>query len=131
MTTLTLSTSSLLSKWGFNDGSPFEDVEEWFHDSHGAPPMGHCNCGFSDLGVDDAALLRALVERFVLPALDQRVEIIEVETSHNPVRASKVDGVDVEDCWYDPHARVTLTPETVEVPYETVIEVAARLGGAS
>jgi hypothetical protein len=29
--------------------------------------------------------------------------------------------VNVEDAWYDPYARVTLTPDSVEVSYDDVL----------
>ncbi len=128
---LYLFSSSLLSKWGFDDGDPFDDIEDWWHNQHGSPPMGHCNCGFYDLGVDARVLLPELVRRFLLPALDQAVELVDIETSHNPIRASTVDGVDVEDAWYESRARVTLTPDCVEVPYSVVVEVAAELRAGS
>jgi hypothetical protein len=128
---LILVTSGLLSKWGFDDGDPFDDVEEWWHNQHGTGLMRHCACGFFDLGVDSAALLATLVRRFVLPVLDQRVELVDIETSHNPIRASTVDGVDVEDAWYDSAARFTLTPDCVEIPYSTVVEIAAEMRAGS
>jgi hypothetical protein len=124
---LYLFSHALLSKWGFDDGDPFDEVEDWWHNQHGTGPMGHCDCGFFDLGVDARVLLPELVRRFLLPALDQAVELVDIETSHNPIRASKVNGVDVEGAWYESSPAVVLTPESVVVPYSTVVEVAAEL----
>lgn len=124
---LWLLSSSLLSKWGFDDGDPFDDVEDWWHNQHGTGPMRHCDCGFFDLGVDARVLLPELVRRFLLPVLDQAVELVDIETSHNPIRASTVDGVDVEGFWYETRPGVVLTPDAVEVPFSTVVEVAREL----
>jgi hypothetical protein len=128
---LRLFPQGLLSKWGFDDGDPFDEVAEWFHNQHGEPRMGHCDCPNFDLGVDDRALLVEVVKRFVLPVLDQRVEVEVIETIHNPIRACSVDGAPIPDAVHygqlpDP---VTLTPDVVEVPYSTVVEVAAELHG--
>lgn len=127
-------TRGLLSKWGFDDGDPFDDVEEWWHNQHGTGPMRHCDCGFFDLGVDARELLCVLVRRLVLPVLDQRVQVVEIETSHNPIRAEVVDGVPLpEDAWYRVHGPEVpkLTPDCVEIPYSVIVEVAAELRAGS
>jgi hypothetical protein len=133
VTTLHLSTRGLLSKWGFDDGDPFDEVAEWFHDRHGEPVMGHCDCGFFDLGVDDRELLVAVVRRFVLPVLDQRVEVEVIETCHNPIRATSIDGAPVDD---EVHYNrlpepAEITPDSVAVPYEEIVRLAAGLRAAA
>lgn len=125
--TLILFSSCLLSKWGFDDGHPFETITEWYHEQHGDGPMNHCECPTFDLGVSDHALLRLLVRRHLLPAFEQRVELVEIVTSHNPIRASKVDGLDVEQCWYNRQPEPTLTPDSVEIPYEDVLRAVDEL----
>lgn len=125
--TLILVSASLLSKWGFDDGDPFEAFTDWYHDQHSDGPMRHCNCKSLDLGVSDHDLLRLLVRRHLVPALDQRVELVDIETSHNPVRATKVDGVDVEECWYGRAPTPTLTPDAVEIAYEDVLKAIEEL----
>lgn len=129
--TLTLLSSSLLSKWGFGDGDPFEAFTDWYHERHGEGLMGHCNCKSLDLGVGDDDLLRHLVRRYLVPALDQEVELVDIETSHNPIRASKVDGVDVEECWYGRQPEPTLTPDAVTIPYADVMRAIEELRGAA
>lgn len=90
--------------------------------------MRHCDCERSDLGVDDRQLLCALVRQCLLPVLDQHVEVVEIETSHNPIRASTVDGVRVpEEVWYGDAPGPTLTPESVEIPYDVILQIAAGL----
>lgn len=129
--TLILVSASLLSKWGFGDGDPFEAFTDWYHDRHGDGLMRHCNCKSLDLGVSDDDLLRLLVRRYLVPALDQRVELVDIETSHNPVRATKVDGVDVEECWYGAAPAPALTPDAVEIPYEDVLKAVDELRRAA
>jgi hypothetical protein len=72
-----LRSADLYSKWGFADGDlmmdlMFEEVRD-YHDA-----------------------LVAVVERLLLPKLHQKVVLFTMETSHNPVRAQRVDGVEVE-----------------------------------
>jgi len=126
---LHLFTRGLLSKWGFDDGDPFDEVAEWFHDSHGVPPMGHCDCPSFDLGVDDRVLLVELVKRRVLPVLDQRVEVEVIETIHNPIRACSIDGVPVDDevHYNRAPAPAEITPDSVAVSYADVVALAAEL----
>lgn len=128
---LILFSSGLLSKFGFGDGDPFEAITEWYHDQHGEGLMRHCDCPSFDLGVSDDDLLRLLVRRYLVPALDQRVELVDIETSHNPVRASRVDGVDVEECWYGRQPEPTLTPEDVEISYADVLRAVEELRAAA
>lgn len=110
---LWLNSDSLLSKWGFDDGSPFDDFIDWCEDN------GHPRPEYAR----EDELLRTLVRTHLVPALDQRVELVEIETSHNPIRARTVDGVDVEDCWSYPYTAEgpTLTPDGVYVPFTDVL----------
>ncbi len=79
---------SLLSKWGFWDG----DMPEQVWDRIDAEELGYEN-------VDWHTVLRSLVRRYLLPELARhhQVEVYDIETNHNPIRASIVDGTLVND----------------------------------
>lgn len=129
MTTLILFTDGLLSKWGFDDGDPFDPVYEWFHEQHGDSLMNHCDCPTFDLGVDDRELLVELVKRHVLPVLDQRLEVEVIGTIHNPIRACSIDGVPVPDevHYGQMEAPAAITPDALAVSYEQIVALAAEL----
>lgn len=107
---LTLFSTGLLSKWGFSDGDlPDEiwdilderghhDAEEHWHD-----------------------VLTQLVETRLVPTLDQTIELVTLETSHNPVRAYSVDGR-VIDHTAD-NDDIVLTPDSVDVPLSEVVDL--------
>ena len=113
---LTLVSDGLLSKWGFNDGDAPCCVLEWLEEN------GH---GWS---IDWHSVLAKLVEDYLVPVLDQKVELAFICTNHNPVRARTVDGQDVEECWFSRQLEPELTPETVDVPMTVVLGVALELG---
>jgi hypothetical protein len=52
---------------------------------------------------------------------------VNIETAHNPIRASTVDGMNVEGCWAGPQPEPELTPEYVEIPMAEVARAAAAL----
>ena len=113
---VTLFSSGLLSKHGFGDG---DAPDEW---------LDYCD----DHGIDlpPAAwhpILRELVKQFLLPALTQKVTIVYIGTSHNPVRAETVNGADISGYWTGPLKDLSLTPECVEIPMTEVVKVARRL----
>lgn len=114
---LTLISEGLLSRWGFNDGDVPDIYLDWC-DDHGHP--------YPD---DWHTVLRALVRTRLVPALDQRVELVEIETNHNPIRAVTVDGQDVIELWYRSEPGLTLTPEDVVVPYADVLAIYAGPAG--
>jgi hypothetical protein len=105
--------AGLLSKYGFNDGDEPDDLVELLE---AEPPFGYDYTTF-----DWHPVLIALVREHLLPRLDQNVEVVEVETAHNPIRATVVDGVDVTYSWFDHQPEPPLTPEYVDVPYEAVL----------
>lgn len=107
--TLTLFSSDLLSKHGFNDGDSPDEVWDLLD-----------TAGRADVMRNWREVLLHLVEERLLPALDQRVEVYRLGTSHNPIRALTIDGVDVESMG---DAVVELTPESVEVPMEHVVNL--------
>ncbi|MFR0354156.1 hypothetical protein [Streptomyces sediminimaris] len=110
---LTLFSSCLLSKWGFNDGN---DPDVW---------LDYCETH----GIDYNALdfpLAALVRKHLLPALEQTVTVCDIETSHNPIRVEAIDGKDIIDLWHQSMAATDglLTPDHVDVPMADVLRLA-------
>lgn len=107
---LRLYSSCLLSKWGFQDGDEPEIVYDYC-EAH----------GIDYTRLDWHATLVKLVRTYLLPALDQKVEVYEVETIHNPIRAETVDG---SKAWSeaDIDALVVLTSEYVDVPMDQVAQ---------
>lgn len=94
----------LLSKFGFEDGDMMLDFI-----------LDH------DFGVDFRELLIAVVERLLVPRLDQQVETYTIwATLHNPIRAKTIDGEPA-----DPFS--TITPVIVEVAVADIISVARTL----
>lgn len=117
--TLTLFSDGLLSKWGFSDGDEPETLQDfrdaisykWRSDWH--------------------TVLTRLVRNHLLPALDQHVEVYEMGTNHNPVRAQVIDGSEVSDAViYGNEPEPRLTPEHVEVTWEQIARADALSVGA-
>lgn len=105
---VTLFSDGLLSKWGFSDGDVL-DEPLWDHaDELGINPRG---------GDIHAVLIRA-VHEYLLPALDQDVQVYEIGTIHNPIRARTVDGVEVDT--YTATPTIALTPDHVDVPMDVL-----------
>jgi hypothetical protein len=106
--TFTLDAESLLSKWGFGDGDALSD---WWWDNYGA-----------ELPFNDHDMLHALVLAYLVPAIHdaaREVEIIRIDTIHNPVRADTLDGVQVDHYsqrgWrIDPPIEVAVTRAQIE-----------------
>ena len=103
---ITLYPDGLVSKYGFEDG----DVMFFFMQDHGL-----------DLGkLDHHDLLIAVVERLLVPRLDQKVETYTLVSLHNPIRALTVDGEPADSGSH-------FSPESVEIPVTEILEVAAEL----
>lgn len=114
--TLTLFSCDLLSKWGFNDD---DDPEGW---------LDWCD----NQGVDYNAFdfpWAALVRKHLVPAIEQDVTVVDIETIHNPIRARTVDGVDVSEAWYGRVEAPLLTPDHVDVPVAEVLRLALAEAG--
>lgn len=109
--TITLFSRNLLSKWGFNDG---DDPDEWWD---------YCERHGVDASTLDFPLVE-IVQRYLIPRLDQLVTVAIIETSHNPVRVDTVNGKDVTEQWYGRAERATLTPEYVDVPLSEALRIA-------
>ncbi|MFE4649294.1 hypothetical protein [Streptomyces sp. NPDC056707] len=113
---LTLFSGDLLSKWGFNDGS---DPEGW---------LDWCEAqGINYLAFDFpwAAVVRA----YLVPAIEQDVTVVDIETSHNPIRVEAVNGADVTQAWYGRSEAPLLTPELVDVPMPDVLRLVLQEAG--
>lgn len=113
---LTLFSADLLSKWGFWDGS---DPDEW---------MDYCDAegiDWSNLDFPTAAVVRS----HLVPALDQDVTVVDIETSHNPIRVETIHGEDVLDYWRRGDGSHLLTPESVDVPLSSVLALALDQAG--
>ena len=110
-----LFSSSLLSKWGFNDGDAPCEWLDWI-DEQGIDwgTVSHWRDG----------ILPMLVRRYLLPKIEQDVTLVDISTNHNPIRAETVNGVDVTDWWYDTSGNEPkLTPEYVEVPMDEILQI--------
>ncbi len=113
---LTLFSSCLLSKAGFNDGDEPDFWLDWCDEQ---------GIDYNARGWDWHATLRRLVREHLAPKIDQRVVLYDIETIHNPIRAESVEGVEVDDRGDNPS--ITLTPESVDVPFSEVLRVAREV----
>jgi hypothetical protein len=112
---ITLLSADLLSKWGFNDG---DEPEEW---------IDYCEANGIDFNEVDFPLV-ALVRKYLLPEIEQDVTVVELDTIHNPIRAERVEGVDVTSVWLGRAPEPQLTPERVEIPMSEVARLALEGG---
>lgn len=105
--TLHLGSSSLLSKYGFDDGVIPDQVLDYL-DEHGM--------AYPD---DWHRILVRLVRIHLLPELLKHhvIEVEEIDAHHNPIRARSVDGVSIDT---DLPASITLMPAYVLVPMAAV-----------
>ena len=112
-----LDPNDLLSKWGFADGDAVSNAADQ-----------------TDLPIPEWErvlsvshdVLTVLVRRFLVPTIPNKVELCELSTMHNPIRAWFVDGVDVSDRWYDSASDLFDLP-CVTVPWSVVAEVASHV----
>lgn len=107
---LVLHSECLLSKWGFGDGDEDEGWMDWA-DANGLP-----------YSRDWDPILRRLVREHLLPVIEQNVVVYDINTSHNPIRAETDRG---------DNPNITLTPESVTVPYPAVARLIAEIDGWS
>lgn len=99
-------TDSLLSKFGFGDGDMLDDL-------------------LFDNGINldnDHDFLIKVVREHVLPAVKQQVDVYEIVTIHNPIRAERIDGVLVNI--YDDNKHIKLDPEFVDVDDSVILKMA-------
>jgi hypothetical protein len=115
-----LDSQSLCSKWGFSDGDMPDDLYDWCEDE-----------GIAYVDLDWHTALRRLVREHLLPALAEHhsVEVYDIETNHNPIRASIIDGQEIDDTAGVDEAP-ELTPDSVTVPGEVVAAVVREVSAA-
>lgn len=114
---LTLHAESLCSKWGFNDGDVPEEFEDHWDE-----------VGVKYLFIEWHAVLVKLVREHLVPAMEaagHKVEVFEISTIHNPIRARRIDGVEVDN--YNPSAGEDIDV-SVTVPYEQVMAAVQGVG---
>jgi hypothetical protein len=113
VTGLVLASAGLCSKWGFNDGDMPDVVCDALEEA------GH----LPDDWPDWHDVLSQLVETYLLPEMRKhhQVETYRISTNHNPIRAARIDGYDVDS--YDDDDWHHLAPEWVEVPLEDVLTI--------
>lgn len=99
----------LLSKWGFSDGDRLSDYV--FEESRAY-----------DFQFDCHKALEELVKRYLLPKLDKKVEVMFVESIHNPVRAEMIDG-EYYTNHYEHDDNGLLGDVVVELDREQVLEI--------
>lgn len=105
--TFLLDAESLCSKWGFGDGDALDD---WWWETYDEAPE-----------INTHELLHALVLAFLIPAIrdaGHEVEVVRIETNHNPVRAGRLDGIEVDHYsqreHFAPDILVEVTREQIE-----------------
>lgn len=107
----------LLNKWGFGDG---DVIWDWAYD-HGVD--------LDDRETTDHVALQSLVRKFLVPAIEaagHAVEIQDLETIHNPIYASSLDGVDVP--WPKGHPSQVRALEGISVKVDNSAIIAAISG---
>ena len=114
--TLWLWSGDLLSKYGFNDGDEPDTWLDWCDEQ---------GIDYNAPNWDWHGTLRRLVREHLLPKLDQHVEVYDIDTIHNPIRARTVDRAEIDD--RADHPDGTLTPESVEVSYSEVLRIAREV----
>ncbi len=100
-------TCGILSKWGFNDG----DLLSWVN---------------STKDCDSHETLSYIVRTLLVPKLNASVEMIDVGSSHNPIRAKSIDGIEV-DLYSEEKRFDYLQPDSIELTGPEVIEIAKAL----
>ncbi len=93
-------TDDLKAKYGFADGDMLYKIAR--------------RAGYSN----HRTLLECVVEKFVLPLIQQKLEVFYYSGIHNPIRVDTVDGVEVEEEHCPP-----ITPEVVHVTRAQIYEL--------
>ena len=103
-------TSGFCSKWGFDDGDFI--YENLFDES--------CDGGVIK---DNHETLFKILKEFVIPKVTSAIDIVFIETCHNPVRTNTVDGVKAD--WYNDRKENTTSivkPEVITVLKSDIID---------
>lgn len=109
--TLRLSVDGICSKWGNGDGDTPDHLLDYWDD-----------IGVDYNSIDWHEVLRKLVRSHLVPAIEaagHTVEVYDIDTCHNPVRASTIDGMQIDDYANDAPFELDVT-----VPYADVAEAA-------
>lgn len=114
-------TSGLLSKWGFIDGGLLDDM------LYGLLESREISLRQLD-AVDSRKLLCWAVENYVLPKIKSDVGIVFRATSHNPVRADRVNGMDVD--WFSEN-EFEIEPAFVDVDDRIILAKAVELANSA
>jgi hypothetical protein len=110
MTALTLYSIDLLSKWGFCDGDIMLDYL--------ADETGMIHTDYKEI------LQKVVIEYLIKPLMKHhKIEYTKISTSHNPIRATEVDGVDMTIYWYDINREGLFKIDKVMVTLEQVKEL--------
>lgn len=104
---LTLDAASLFSKWGFGDG---EALSDWWWDEFDQPPPPTA---------DLPQALRNLVAEHLLPLIGGQFTVVDISTSHNPIRISSWRGQPWDDHADGPPP--DFIPVAIAVPAEVVV----------
>lgn len=107
MKQISIKTDGFLSKWGFHDGDIFDD----FLEDHGET----CAMGYAH------KFLERVLKELVIPKIKNKIEIVFIETIHNPVRAEKVDGKEVN--WYRENPDITIDPEFIILTEDELVKL--------
>ena len=101
------SANSLCSKFGFGDGDELSWVK-WI----------------AGIDVDKHKLLAHIVRTRLVPLMPGDVELVEIGTCHNPIRAEKINGIEVD--WYAKNQFPEFEGIYVELTGEEIVEIAKR-----
>lgn len=104
-------TIGLLSKWGLHDGDILDDL---LFD----------NFGFVEELKFEHNVLIKVMEKYVIPQLDQKVKVTHIGTIHNPIRAKTVDGKEVN--WFKEND-FELTPTYIDIDDKKIIKIAKTI----
>lgn len=112
MSEVTLNVDCLLSKFGFGDG---DVICDWWDDRR--------DDDFAEWSMH--ATLQALVRRYLIPEIEKRghtIEVYDIVTIHNPIRARRIDGKEVEPRGhpvFDPPIKVVIPADVVLAAIES------------
>lgn len=102
----------LLSKYGFGDGDVPDAYLDWLDERELPYPKNW------------HALLRVLVRERLMPLLaGHAIELVEITTIHNPIRAARVDGRPVDDLSAAPWDDGLLPDVDAAISFEDVYEL--------
>jgi hypothetical protein len=113
-------TGDFLRRWGFGDGDML-DALLWDN----VP-------GASDADVDidfEHEVLCEVLKKHVVPKVENKLTLYRIGTLHNPLRASAVDGRELNKLNGGEleEIRARIRPTVVEVPDQVIIEIAREM----